>query len=80
MTKLLLVLGMTSAMTLAGVLMWQAEATPLAGATNSLAVIKSYSTVQKAGCMFGTRRCAAGTNWSCVVYAGTGKKCICRPC
>ena len=55
MTKSLLVLGMSSAMILAGVLMWKAEATPLAGATNSLAVIKSYSAVQKAGCMFGTQ-------------------------
>ena len=43
MTKYLLVLGMTSAMTLAGVLMWKAEATPLARATNSLAVIKRKS-------------------------------------
>ena len=43
MTNYLLVLGMTSAMTLAGVLMWKAEATPLAGATNSLAVIKLFS-------------------------------------
>ena len=41
MTKSPLVLGMTSAMILAGVLMWKAEATPLAGATNSLAVIKA---------------------------------------
>lgn len=83
MTKSLLVLGMTSAMMLAGVLMWKAEATPLAGATNSLAVIKSYSAVQKAGCMFGTRRCPAGTKWSCTKHAGpTGphKACICRPC
>jgi len=48
MTKYLLVLGVTSAMTLAVVMMWKAEATPLAGATNSLAVIKSYSAVQKA--------------------------------
>jgi hypothetical protein len=41
MTKLLLVLGMTSAVTIAGVLMWKVEAAPLAGATNSLAVIES---------------------------------------
>ena len=83
MTNYLLVLGMTSAMTLAEVLMWKAEATPLAGATNSLAVIKSYSAVQKAGCMFGTRRCPAGTKWSCTKIAGPvgpHKACICRPC
>ena len=83
MTKSLLVLGMTSAMILAGVLMWKAEATPLAGATNSLAMIKSYSAVQKAGCMFGTSRCPAGSKHSCVKFTGpTGpvKKCVCRPC
>jgi hypothetical protein len=83
MTKYLLVLGMSSAMILAGVPMWKAEATPLAGATNSLAVIKSYSAVQKAGCMFGTSRCPAGTKWSCTKVAGPmgpHKACICRPC
>ena len=83
MTKYLLVLGVTSAMTLAVVMMWKAEATPLAGATNSLAVIKSYSAVQKAGCMFGTSRCPAGTKWSFTKVAGPmgpHKACICRPC
>ena len=83
MTKLLLVLCMTAAVTVAGVLMWKAEATPLTGATNSLAVIKSYSAVQKAGCMFGTHRCPAGTKWACAPYpapTGTGKKCVCRAC
>jgi hypothetical protein len=83
MTKYLLVLGMTSAMMLAGVLMWKAEATPLAGASTSLAVIKSYSAVQKAGCVFGTSRCPAGTKWACTKFTGpTGpvKKCVCRPC
>ena len=83
MTKYLFVLGLTSALTLAGVLMWKAEATPLAGAGNSLAMIKSYSAVQKAGCMFGTSRCPAGSKRSCVKFTGpTGpvKKCVCRPC
>ena len=83
MTKSLFVLGLTSALTLAGVLMWKAEAMPLAAAGNSLAVIKSYSAVQKAGCMFGTRRCPSGTKWSCTKIAGPmgpHKACICRPC
>ena len=70
MTKLLLVLGMTSAVTIAGVLMWKVEAAPLVGATNSLAVIESESAVHTAGCMFGTRRCPAGTKWSCTKVAG----------
>jgi hypothetical protein len=66
MTKMLLVLSLTAAATVGGILMWKAEATPLAGAASSLAAVKSYSTIQKAGCMFGTRRCPAGTKWSCV--------------
>jgi hypothetical protein len=79
MTKLLVVLCLTCAVTIAGVLMWKAEATPLTGAASSLAVIKGYSAVQKTGCMFGTHRCAAGTKWSCTHFHGA-KKCICRPC
>jgi hypothetical protein len=80
MTKLPLVLCVTTAVTVAGVLMWKAEASPLTGTVDSLAVIKGYSTVQKAGCMFGTHRCPAGTKWVCAPYAGTGKKCVCRAC
>jgi hypothetical protein len=59
------------------------EATPLTGAADSLAVLKTYSTIQKAGCMFGTSRCAAGTKHACVrtkTTAGVVKKCLCRPC
>jgi hypothetical protein len=53
MNKLLVVLGTATIMSVGGVVMWNAEATPLSGATNSLAVSKSYSAVQKTGCMFG---------------------------
>jgi Mn2+/Fe2+ NRAMP family transporter len=59
------------------------EATPLTGAADSLAVLKPYSAVQKAGCMFGTARCPAGTKHACVrtkTAAGVVKKCLCRPC
>lgn len=84
MTKLTLALGATAAVVMvAGLLLWKAEAMPLTGAVDSLAVIKGYSAVQKAGCMFGTRRCPAGTKWVCAQYpapTGTGKKCLCRPC
>jgi hypothetical protein len=79
MTKILVVLCMTVAVTVAGVTIWSAKASPLTGAINSLAVIKGYSAVQTVGCMFGTRRCAAGTKWSCADY-GTKKKCVCRAC
>ena len=67
---MLVVLCLTCAVTVAGVSMWKAEATPLTGAAQEfpLAVIKGYSAVQKAGCMFGTHRCAAGTKWSCTHF------------
>jgi hypothetical protein len=83
MTKVPILLCMTAVVTVAGVLIWKAEATPLTGAADSLAAIRGYLPVQKVGCMFGTRRCPAGTKWSCASYpgpTGTGKKCICRPC
>jgi hypothetical protein len=81
MTKTLLVLTMTVATTLTGLMIWKAEATPLTGATGSLAMIKSYSAIQRVGCMFGTHRCPAGTKWACVKHPGsTGKSCVCRPC
>ena len=57
MTKMLIALCMAAAVTVGGVLIWEAEATPLAGVTSSFAVIRSYSTVEKVGCMFGTDRC-----------------------
>jgi hypothetical protein len=82
MSKMLLVLGMATAVTVTGVMMWKAaEATPLTGATASLAAIKSHSAIQKIGCIFGTQRCPAGTKWACVKHPGpTGKTCVCRPC
>ncbi len=48
MTRLLLVLSMTAAVTVAGLLMWKAEATPLTGALSTHAVTGGYSAVQKA--------------------------------
>jgi hypothetical protein len=79
MTRIFAVLGMTVAFVLAGAALWVANASPLSGAANSPAIIKGYSTVEKAGCIFGTRRCKAGTKWSCV-DRGTAKACVCRPC
>ena len=60
MTKTFAVLGMTVAVAVAGAGLLSANASPLTGAANSLAILKSYSTVEKAGCIFGTRRCKAG--------------------
>jgi hypothetical protein len=83
MTRLLLVLSMTAAVTIAGLLMWRAEATPLTGALDTHLVTGASSAVQKVGCMFGTHRCPAGTKWVCSKFSGpTGpsKKCFCRAC
>ena len=79
MTKLVLILCLTCAVTIAGALTWKAEATPLTGTASSLAVIKGFSAVQEAGCVFGTHRCPADTKWSCTHFSN-GKKCVCRAC
>jgi hypothetical protein len=81
--RIVLLFCITAAMTVAGVLMWKAEATPLTGAADSLAVIRGFSAVHKTGCMFGTSRCPAGTKWVCTKHpasVGTSKKCYCRAC
>ena len=81
--RIVLLLDMTAAMTVAGVMMWRAEATPLTGAADSLAVIRGYSTVHRTGCIFGTTRCPAGTKWVCIKHpaaVGVKKKCYCRAC
>jgi len=80
MSKMLLVLGMATAVTVTGVMMWKAaEATPLSGATGSLAAIKSHSAIQKIGCIFGTQRCPAGTKWACVKHPGPNRENMCLP-
>lgn len=81
MRKLALVLFVMVGAMVAGLMTWRAEATPLTGTADSLAVLKSYSTVQKAGCMFGTSRCPAGSKWVCTTHPdGSAKKCICTKC
>jgi hypothetical protein len=81
MTRLRLVLFTTVAVLVAGLLVWKAEATPLAA--DPLVAGKIYSPVLKASCKFGTTRCPAGTKWSCTHTMGPGgerKFCHCRPC
>ena len=56
MTRMFAVLGVTVAVAIAGAGVLSANASPLTGAANSLAILKGYSTVEKAGCIFGTRR------------------------
>ena len=84
MTKYLLVLGMTSAMTLAGVLMWKAEATPIwRGHQLRSRVIKSYDSGAKGGMHVRHAPLPAGTKWSCTANCGpdgSPQACICRPC
>ena len=81
MTKLSLASCMTAAVTVGGVLIWEAQATPLTGVTSSFAVIKSYSTVQKVGCIFRTSSLSGGyQNVLVLKYGSTGKTCVCRPC
>jgi hypothetical protein len=83
MTKLKLVLAMATIVIGSALMMWQVEATPLTQAADSLGGLKAYSSVQQAGCIFGTSRCPAGTKWQCTktpAEAGVIKKCKCRTC
>jgi hypothetical protein len=83
MTRLKLVLYATTAVLIAWMLVWKAEATPLTAALDPLALSKTHFPVQKAGCVFGTSRCPAGTKWSCSSTTGPNgerKFCHCRPC
>lgn len=71
----------TAAVLLSGVMAWKAEATPLTGSVEPL--VMSKGAAEKASCMFGTTRCAAGTKWMCVKGSnanGDTKKCKCRAC
>lgn len=77
------VLGLGMALIAGGFLIVQAEASPLTRATDSLAVLKTYSQQHQAGCVFGTTRCPKGTKWACTkspAAAGVTKKCYCRTC
>lgn len=83
MTGLKFVLALAAALITGTFFMLRAEATPLTGAVDSLAVLKTYSQLQQVGCVFGTSRCPAGTKWECrksSATAGAVKKCWCRPC
>ena len=83
MKQLAFVTTVIAVVLFAGLLVWRAEATPLSGSVDPLAVTKSHSLTQNASCKFGTNRCAAGTKWMCVHGTnanGDTKKCRCRPC
>ena len=79
MTGIRIVLSLAAAVMLAALFILKADATPLTSAVESPALAGSHSTVQPVGCIFGTRRCPAGTKWSCVHTPGA-KKCVCRAC
>lgn len=81
--KLVLFVSVIASVLSAGLLMWKAEATPLAGSVEPFTVNKSVSPVLEAGCMFGTSRCPAGNKWVCTPGSnatGATKKCKCTPC
>jgi hypothetical protein len=74
---------LTAAVLFAGSLTWNAQATPLSGSVEPLVLSKGTTAAEKASCMFGTTRCAAGTKWMCVKGSnanGDTKKCKCRAC
>lgn len=83
MTKLLLVLGMTSAVTIAGVLMWKVEAAPLAGG-HQFACGNRELVSSAHGGMY-VRHAPVPCRHQVVLHQSCGsdrphKACICRPC
>jgi hypothetical protein len=83
MTRVRSILTVAAAMMIAGLFILKADATPLTSAANAPALTGAHSAVEPVGCMFGTRRCPAGTKWICTHYpaaAGKSKKCVCRAC
>ena len=79
MTKLACALTATAAMLLAGLLTWKAEATTLTVAIRPLAMAKSYSPFQKAGCLLAGRYCGVGSHFVCG-YHRERRRCHCVPC
>ena len=79
MTGIRVILSLAAAVMLAGLLVLKADATPLISVVQSPVSAGSHSAVEQVGCIFGTRRCPAGTKWSCVHTPGA-KKCVCRAC
>ncbi len=81
MTKLACALTATAAVLLAGLLMWKAEATTLTAAIRPLAMAKSYSPVQKAGCLLAGRYCGVGFHFVCGLPPNPERRrCHCVPC
>jgi hypothetical protein len=72
MPKLAIALAGAAALLFAGILTWNAEATPLAGAATGL---PNSSLVEKVGC-YGGGICPFGRRWICPPY----RPCWCAPC
>jgi hypothetical protein len=80
MTKLACALTATAAVLLAG-LTWKAEATTLTEAIRLLAMAKSYSPFQKAGCLLAGRYCGVGFHFVCGLPPNPERRrCHCVPC
>ena len=81
MTKLTLALSVAAAVLLAGMPTWKAEAISLTGAISQPAVTKSYSPVQRAGCLLAGRYCGVGSHWVCGLPPNPERRrCHCVPC
>lgn len=81
MTKLALALLAATAVLLAAMPTWQAEATSLIGAVSQPPVTKSHSPVQEAGCLLAGRYCGVGSHWVCGLPPNPERRrCHCVPC
>jgi hypothetical protein len=77
MRKLVITLGATVAILLAGALTWKAEAQTTRGAANIPAASENFTPIVKAGCGFVGPHCGPRRHWVCGPY---GRRCWCAPC
>ena len=80
MTKLTLAFAATAVL-LAAMLTWQADATSLTGAVSRPPLAKTHSPVQHAGCLLAGRYCGVGSHWVCGLPPNPERRrCHCVPC
>jgi hypothetical protein len=80
MTKVTIALTAVAVL-LAGLILWNADATALSGAVRSLAAPSSQFTIKKAGCLLAGRYCRVGYHWVCGLPPNPERRrCHCVPC
>jgi hypothetical protein len=75
MRRVLIVLGASIALLVAGAIQWKADAmNSRSGNLNLPSVTKNYSPIEQVGC-YGWGKCPPGFKWKC-----KDRGCFCKPC